>query len=291
MRASGAFLIACAIAGSVQAATITFRPLAKSERWPSVEVRREASDSPQALEARVTLRQTSNPRQVFGPYLTAKEVGTFTVPAKRVSLRQPLEPLLRVPGSALVPGRYELRVRILSPDGGLVGEGVAAIEEAQIEALAGRPVSTRSAPSRMAEAESAAGEPSPGDPKLAVLDARELAALPSKEARMTAQTFAYVLATRDGEAFRQLVAERGLRTDKGVVPHAELARQTARGVDPLLGPPPRAPWHVEFRREAPDRFTMKPTPKAAESVTFEKSADGRWRIGQVSRKRAASEDE
>jgi hypothetical protein len=291
MRAIGAFLIACAVAGSVHAATITFRPIAKGERWPAVDVRREASDPPQALEARVTLRQATNPRQVFGPYLTAKEVGAFTVAAKRATLRQPLDPLLRVPGSSLVPGRYELRVRILTPDGALVGEGLAAIDEAQIEVLAGRPVNARPVPSRAAEAETEAAEPSPGDPKLAVLDARELAALPSKEARMTAQTFAYVLATRDGEAFRQLVAERGLRTDKGVVPHAELARQTARGVDPFLGPPPRAPWHVEFRREAPDRFTMKPSAKAAESVTFEKSADGRWRIGQVSRKRAAAEDE
>jgi len=291
MRAFGAFLGASVVAASVHAATISFRAAAKGERWPVVDVRRDAGDPPEALEARVTLQQTTNPRQVFGPFLAAKEVGVFTLPAKRASTSQPLTPLVRVPASSLVPGAYELRVKVLTPDGRIVGEGATIFDEARVEALAGRMTAARGAGPRDGAAELPSESPTTPDSKLAVLDARELAALPSKEARMTAQTFAFVLATRDGDAFRQLVAERGLRTDKGTVPHAELERQVERGLDPLLGPPPRAPWHVEFRREAPDRFTMKPSAKAAQSVTFEKSADGRWRIGQVSRKRAASDDE
>lgn len=290
MRAIVAFFGATVFAGSVHGAQVSFRPPAKGERWPAVELKREAKDGPRALEARVTLRQVSNPRQVFGPYLTAKEVGSFPWPAGRSSLRQPLERLVRVPASSLVPGRYEMRVTVLTTEGLTVGEGVASFEEDPAAAVRGDKKAGRGSAGVLDDAPGG-GPEREGDPKLAVLDPRELASLPSNEARMTAQTFAYVLATRDAQAFRQLVAERGLGTDKGTVPHAELERQVQRGLDPLLGPAPRAPWRVEFHRETPDRFTMKPHANARESVTFEKSADGRWRIGQVSRKRAATDDD
>ena len=286
-----AFLVAMASAGFASAATVSFRAPAKGERWPSVELRREAKDPAGALEARVTLRQVTNPRQVFGPYLFAKDVGVVALAPKQSSTRQSLDRVVSVPASSLVPGRYELRVRVLTAARAVVGEGATLLDEARVDALAGRRTVPTSGFAVAAESRESSAEPLSADPKLAVLDASELASLPSREARMTAQTFAYVLATRDAGAFRQLVAERGLRTDRGTVPHAELERQTQGGLDALVGPAPRAPWHVEFRRDTPDRFTMKPRAKAAESVTFEKSADGRWRIGEVSRKRAPSDDD
>lgn len=270
------------------AASVSFTPMQRGDRWPRVELRRDGKDPKGALAGRVTLRQVTNPRSRFGPYLTAKEVGTVALPAGRASARVALADVLRVPLSSLSPGRYELAVELRGPSGEVVARGVAAIEEAAIEALVAPAPATR--PGARAEspgAEAAEREPQEVDPKLVALDPRELAALPSDEARKTAKVFAIVVAARDGETFRQLVPPGGLKTDRGTLPHTELERQLARGMDALLGPPPRAPWHVHVDRRSAGRFTMSPSLRAAHEVTFERGADGHWRVGQITNKTAS----
>lgn len=276
------------VPGYVHAASVAFAPAARGERWPRVELRRDARDPKGELVGRVTLKQATNPQRRFSPYLTAKEVGALTIPAGRASARVALAEVVRVPLSSLAPGRYELAIELRSAGGELVGSGAVSLDEAFVEALVAPPTKGDRAPAR-ASAAPEAGEAAPSevDAKLVVLDARELAALPSEEARKSARVFAVVLASRDAETFRQMVPQSGLRTDKGTVPHPELERQLARGMDAFVGPPPRAPWHVSFDRDAPDRFTMRPSPRASQSVTFERGADGHWRVGQVAKKKSA----
>lgn len=279
------------VPGYVHAASVSFAPMRPGDRWPRVELRRDAKDPKGALEGAVTLRQVTNPRSRFSPYLAAKQVGSVALPAGRSTVRVALGEVVRVPLSSLAPGRYEIGVELRGPSGEVVARGVAAIEEAAIEALvAPASTSTRGARAEARGAAEAEGQAHEVDARLVALDPRELAALPSEEARKTAKVFAIVVAARDGETFRQLVPQGGLKTDKGTVPHPELERQLAGGMDALLGPPPRAPWHVQFDRRSADRFTMKPSPRASQSVTFERGADGHWRVGQVSKKKP-SEDE
>jgi len=276
----------------VQSAGIAFKPLRAGEHWPRVELRRDAKDPSAPRSARIFLRQVTNPGRTFGPYLNEKEVASVEFPARVGAKAVALDGVLHVPTSALVAGRYELRVRADDVAGQAAIEAVALLDEAHIARL----VAAASATSRgaLTASDTFGGDgdtPSPSaDPKLVRLDARELAALPSDEARKTAQVFAYVLATRDSDAFRQLVAERGLKTDSGTVAHRDLEKQLAKGIDPFVGPLPRAAWHVQYSKESPDRFRMKPSANAAEQVGFQKGADGRWRIEQVARKKAARDE-
>jgi hypothetical protein len=277
------------VSGYVHAASVSFLPMQRGDRWPRVELRRDAKDSKGALEGRVTLRQVTNPQSRFGPYLTAKEVGSLELPAGRASARVALGEVLRVPLSSLVPGRYELEVQLLGSERAVIARGVASIDEAAIEALvnpAAKKLRGEGVPSVDGANAEGSTESHEVDPKLVTLDARELATLPSEEARKTAKVFAIVLAARDGETLRQMIPQGGLKTDKGTMPHPELERQLAAGMDPLFGPPPKAPWHVQFDRAAADRFTMRPSARASQSVTFERGADGHWRVGQVSKKKS-----
>jgi hypothetical protein len=281
------------LADSVHAAGISFKPGQRGERWPRVELRREARDPKEALEGKVTLLQVTNPQRRFSPYLSAKEVGVVTLPSGRASSVIALTEVLHVPLSTLAPGRYELAVEVRAPSGEVLGKAAAAIEEAAIEALVA-PSSASRGSARGIDAEApdlALAKASAGlDPKLVVLDKRELAALPSDDARATARVFAIVVAARDAESFRQLVAEKGLKTDKGTIPHLELERQLAGGVDAFVGPPPKAPWHVQCDKGDRDRFTMRPTPQAAQAVTFERGEDGRWRVSQITKKTAPARE-
>jgi hypothetical protein len=289
MSSRWAFLVAAlSLPGYVHAATISFTPPARGERWPRVELRRDQKDPKGELSGRVTLRQATNPQRRFSPYLAPKEVGVLALPAGRASSLVALTQVLRVPLSSLAPGRYELEVELRGPGGEVVGRGAASLDEAVIEAMvAPQPRGARGAAAVSAEAGEGEGASGEVDAKLVVLDPRELASLPSEEARKSARVFAVVLASRDAETFRQMVPQNGLKTDKGTVPHPELERQLAGGMDALVGPPPRAPWHVAFDRNAPDRFTMRPSPRASQSVTFERGADGHWRVGQVTKKKSA----
>jgi hypothetical protein len=276
----------------VHSAGIAFKPLRAGEHWPRVELRRDVKDPAAPRTAHVFLRQVTNPGRTFGPYLAEKDVALVDFPARAGAKTLALDGVLHVPSSALVAGRYELRVRADDVPGQPVVEAVALLDEAHIaRVVAAASATSRGGPTASAAFEGDDDAPSPSaDPKLARLDARELAALPSDEARKAAQVFAYVLATRDSEAFRQLVVERGLKTDSGTVPHRELEKQLAKGIDPFVGPLPRAAWHVQYSKESPDRFRMKPSANAAEQVGFQKGADGRWRIEQVARKKAARDE-
>lgn len=301
MPKAGAIAVLAALltAREAHAWGLSFKPLARGELWPRVELRRDANDAKDAkdakgakgvIDARVFLHQVTNPARTFGPYLNEKQVGALVFPARAGASVIALDPAMRVPMSSLVPGRYELRVRAEDAEGKLLAEAVGIVDEVRVAELTAMQARSSRASIAAANETDSAQSPAPHlDPMVARLDARELSTLPSDDARKTAQVFAVVLAARDAESFRQLVAQGGLKTDKGTVPHAELEKQLSKGIDAFVGPAPRAAWHVQYTRDTPDRFTMRPSATATEHVAFQKSADGRWRIDRVGRKKPVDE--
>ena len=281
------------VSSTAHAASVGFRPIAKGDRWPRVELKREIGDKPGPMTAHIFLKQVTNPSIKFGPYLNEKEVGVLVFKGRGPAAVQPLDGAVTVPSSGLLAGRYELRVRVDTQDGTMAAAAVATLDETRIALISGASslgVRTRASAGARSDETSAAASPNANpDPKLVHLDAREMAALPTDEARRAAQVFAFVLTTRDAESFRQLVAQDGLQTDKGRLSHTELGKQVPKGLDPFLGPPPRAPWHVVFARDTPNRFSMKPSKTGDDEVSFRKGSDNRWRIEQVSRKKSTPE--
>jgi hypothetical protein len=280
-------LIAAVVAGTTaSAATVSFRSEPKAPPWPKIVVKRDPTDPREALEARVFLHQVTNPERRYGGFLNAKEVAAFLLPSNKPELRASLASAMRISPALLMPGRYEVAVRVATKAGRALGEGVFAIDEAAISKLVtAERVSLSRASGPRAHEDAAESEAVRGaDPGLAVLDRAELARLPSETARRTAQVFAYVLATRDAEVFHQLVGKSGLETDNGRVAHEDVGRTLSSGLEGFLGPAPKAPWRVQFSKDSPSRFTMKPSAQAATTVTFAKGDDGAWRVERVMRK-------
>ena len=284
-----ASVLAVIVASSARAsaASLIARPVRRGDHWPSVELHRDARDATGAVEGRIFLHQVTNPQRRFGPFLNAKEVGLVRFSSERPVAVVSLERAVHVTLAALAPGRYELTIRAYAADGDrALAEAIVTLDEQAIERLSrpdDRRVPRDGSVSRPATEGATA---SAADPKLASLDGRELARLPSDAARRTAQVFAYVLATRDVETFQQLVGERGLRTERGTRTHKELAQELRGGLDPLLGATPKSPWHVLFSRESPATFTMKPSATSPTAATFAKGDDGIWRLEGATRKKA-----